>query len=70
MVPGLKRAYERLVDIKDNLPSFCLEFPLNKGDIIVMDNARITHGRKAFKQDKQNPRMMIRSVHVRLPSVR
>ncbi|MGC3835958.1 hypothetical protein ACPSKX_17885 [Moritella viscosa] len=33
-----------------------------------MDNTRITHGRTSFTCDVQNPRLMIRSIHKRLPA--
>ncbi|MGD1524586.1 TauD/TfdA family dioxygenase [Vibrio harveyi] len=66
-VPHLKEAYERLIDIKDNDSDFFLQFKLNKGDVIIMDNTRITHGRTSFRQNHAEPRMMIRSVHKLLP---
>lgn len=66
-VPHLKDAYDKLIDIKNNDPSYFLQFKLNKGDVIIMDNTRITHGRTAFRQSDIKPRMMIRSVHKLLP---
>lgn len=68
LVPNLELAYNRLVDIMVLDNEYSLLFSLNEGDIIVMDNTRITHGRTKYVHDAKSPRMMIRSVHNKLPS--
>ncbi|MBE4780160.1 TauD/TfdA family dioxygenase [Vibrio parahaemolyticus] len=67
LVPNLKEAVERLMALYNEQGEFFLQFILNEGDVIVMDNTRITHGRTKFTHDLNNPRMMHRSVHQKLP---
>lgn len=65
-VPYLIEAVSMLREFLD-CPEFNLTFMLKEGDVLVMDNTRITHGRAPFEQDEARPRMMRRSVHRELP---
>lgn len=65
-VPYLLEAVTMLKGFLDR-PEFNLTFMLNEGDVLVMDNTRITHGRLPFVQNEARPRMMRRSVHRALP---
>ncbi|CED60458.1 Taurine catabolism dioxygenase TauD/TfdA [Moritella viscosa] len=67
-VVNLQQAVTQLKSLYDAEGEYYLCFPLGEGDIIVMDNTRITHGRTSFTCDIQNPRLMIRSIHKRLPA--
>lgn len=67
-VPQLEESYTKLHNLYKNDTRFTLEFPLGKGNTIIMDNTRITHGRTAFIEEASMPRKMIRTTHIKLPS--
>lgn len=68
-VPGLRNSFDKLYTLYKMDSLFTLEFPLNKGDAIIIDNTRLTHGRTAFTSYPNSPRTIVRTLHTRLPSL-
>lgn len=62
-VPGLKRAYEALVECTRGQSPFMLKFRLAKGVGLVIANDKISHGRLSFIDSADCVRSMARTLH-------
>lgn len=53
------RAFDAL-DAALNHPRFLHSFQLQEGDILLIDNHKLVHDRKAYEDDPHRPRRLIR----------
>ncbi len=62
-VKGLENIINQIFDLSKEGSSFFYSFKLEKGDILLLNNEQVTHGRKAFKDEENNLRKMIRGCY-------
>jgi alpha-ketoglutarate-dependent taurine dioxygenase len=67
-VPNLKKPISIIKKLAMSENEFTLEIALETGDIIMMDNSLIAHGRKGFMDNPDNPRIMVRGKYNKMPS--
>jgi hypothetical protein len=65
-------AFEAVIEMQKYIAEssvFLLEFLLQKGDVIMIDNGLLAHGRKAYASAfREAPRKMVRGKYLKLPS--
>jgi alpha-ketoglutarate-dependent taurine dioxygenase len=66
-VPGLERSIKQLFDMAKEGSPYSAKFQLESGTLMVMDNSRICHGRAAYTDCIEQPRIMIRGIYSQLP---
>lgn len=49
-----------LAELDERLEGAAIDFPLEAGDILLLDNQRIAHDRRAFTDDPRSPRLLER----------
>jgi hypothetical protein len=66
-VPLLREAFEWLVKLAQPGSPFYTEFRLQSGEILLIANDRISHGRRAFRDKFRARRTMIRGLFLKRP---
>lgn len=69
-VPLLREALECLMKLTQTSSPFSTEFKLRSGEVVIMSNDRISHGRRGFCDKPQARRTMIRGLFEKRPSLR
>lgn len=68
-VPGLANARATYEQAAQDEPDWTHVFLLKRGQALVMDNARVSHGRTAFEDNPKAPRHMVRALFRQYPSL-
>lgn len=62
-VKGLENIINKIFELSTEESNFYYTFKLEKGDILLLNNEQVTHGRKSFVDEKNNLRKMIRGCY-------
>ena len=62
-VKGLENIINKIFELSKESSDFYYTFKLEKGDILLLNNEHVTHGRKSFIDEENNLRKMIRGCY-------
>lgn len=68
LIPGLYKATDLLRGMAVGRCDYTLSFLLETGDVLMLDNGLVAHGRKSFVDSKDLPRAMVRGKYKKMPS--